>query len=68
MPIYEYVCKECCHRFEEFQRIGGDNEDLVCPKCGTPKPDRILSAFSASGSTGAVASTGSCGPSGSPFS
>ena len=69
MPIYEYKCKNCGEKFEEFQSIGAGNEDVVCPNCNTPRPERLFSAFSSSGaSVGSSSSGGSCGPSGSPFS
>jgi putative FmdB family regulatory protein len=33
MPTYEYECRHCKHRFEEFQSI--NDEPLArCPKCG----------------------------------
>ena len=33
MPTYEYECRSCKHRFEEFQSI---TEEPIkkCPKCG----------------------------------
>ncbi len=33
MPTYEYECKNCQHRFEEFQKIT-DAPLSKCPKCG----------------------------------
>jgi putative FmdB family regulatory protein len=33
MPTYEYECKDCQHRFEEFQKIT-DKPLAKCPKCG----------------------------------
>lgn len=33
MPTYEYECKSCNYRFEEFQSIT-DEPIKVCPKCG----------------------------------
>ena len=33
MPTYEYECKDCGHRFEEFQGIT-DEPLSTCPKCG----------------------------------
>jgi putative FmdB family regulatory protein len=33
MPTYEYECRECLHRFEEFQKIT-DKPLSTCPKCG----------------------------------
>jgi putative FmdB family regulatory protein len=35
MPTYEYECKSCKYRFEEFQSISED-PIKVCPKCGKP--------------------------------
>ena len=33
MPIYEYECKTCGHRFEELQNIH-DASVKTCPECG----------------------------------
>ena len=33
MPIYEYQCKKCGHRFEKMQRIS-DAPVRKCPECG----------------------------------
>jgi len=33
MPTYEYECRHCGHRFEEFQSIN-DKPVSRCPKCG----------------------------------
>ena len=33
MPTYEYECKSCKHRFEEFQSIT-DEPIKKCPRCG----------------------------------
>jgi len=33
MPTYEYECRKCGHRFEEFQSMK-DAALTVCPKCG----------------------------------
>jgi len=42
MPIYEYECKKCGHRFERIQRF---SDPLVkkCPECGG-KVEQMLSA------------------------
>src|SRR5215468_11779266 len=42
MPIYEYECKKCGHRFERIQRF---SDPLVkkCPECGG-KVEQVLSA------------------------
>jgi len=33
MPLYEYQCDECEHRFEQIQRFS-DPLASSCPKCG----------------------------------
>ena len=33
MPTYEYECRKCGHRFEEFQSISAPPLK-VCPECG----------------------------------
>ena len=44
MPTYEYKCKKCGYRFEEFQKIS-DKPLTKCPKRGcSGKISRIISA------------------------
>ena len=33
MPLYEYECDKCGHRFEKIQKFSDPPLD-VCPKCG----------------------------------
>ena len=33
MPLYEYQCDACAHRFEVIQKFADQPVD-VCPKCG----------------------------------
>jgi putative FmdB family regulatory protein len=33
MPLYEYECGSCGHRFERIQKFS-DPPERVCPKCG----------------------------------
>src|ERR1700704_3389686 len=35
MPLYEYACDACGHRFEKIQKFSDPLED-TCPKCGGP--------------------------------
>ncbi len=35
MPIYEYQCKRCHHRFERIQKFA-DPHIKNCPECGGP--------------------------------
>ena len=41
MPLYEFKCRACTHRFDELVRLG---ETPACPKCGDVAPDRQFSA------------------------
>ncbi len=41
MPIYEYKCKECGHRFEELRKY--DEPDPPCNKCPSLKTARLVS-------------------------
>lgn len=47
MPIYEYKCDKCEHRFEQLVKsMSGDN-GVVCPECGSKKVAKQLSVFAA---------------------
>ncbi len=32
MPLYEYLCKKCGHRFEEIRKFS-DKQPTKCPEC-----------------------------------
>ncbi|MHC4917508.1 MAG: FmdB family zinc ribbon protein [Planctomycetota bacterium] len=51
MPIYEYVCPRCDHRFEELQRMG-DAGSPPCEKCGCVRTERQFSTFAMGGGGG----------------
>jgi putative FmdB family regulatory protein len=42
MPLYEYLCKKCHHRFERIQKFS-DPHIKKCPECGGPV-EQVLSA------------------------
>lgn len=42
MPLYEYQCKKCGHRFEKIQKFS-DRLIKKCPECGGPV-EQLLSA------------------------
>ena len=35
MPLYEYQCKKCKHKFEKIQKFS-DRPIKKCPECGSP--------------------------------
>lgn len=67
MPLYEYRCTDCDHRFDALVPAG--RADLTaCPSCGAERARRLLSVFSAPragagparGGDGAAAPSGGC--------
>ncbi|MBI5410901.1 MAG: zinc ribbon domain-containing protein [Nitrospirae bacterium] len=60
MPIFEYVCQECRHRFEVI--VQGSTSP-ACPLCKATKLDKQISGF-AVGATGGWAPSGGPGPCG----
>lgn len=42
MPLYEYQCKKCHHRFERIQKFS-DPHIKKCPDCGGPV-EQVVSA------------------------
>jgi len=46
MPIYEYTCKACNHRFEALVSSSRAPE---CPNCGSQKLEKEFSAFAVVG-------------------
>ncbi len=58
MPIFEYRCEECGHRFEAIL-FGAQKPE--CPKCHTAKLEKQLSTFSVSKSSNDAAPAAGCG-------
>jgi putative FmdB family regulatory protein len=42
MPLYEYQCEKCGHRFEKIQKFS-DKPVKKCPECGG-KVEQVISA------------------------
>jgi putative FmdB family regulatory protein len=42
MPIYEYQCQQCKHRFEAMRKIS-DEPLTVCPACGKATLKKLIS-------------------------
>ncbi|MDD4952712.1 MAG: zinc ribbon domain-containing protein [Desulfovibrionaceae bacterium] len=41
MPIFEYLCKDCGHEFEDI--VFGRETRPGCPKCGSQNTDKLMS-------------------------
>jgi len=45
MPIYEYRCLECGHKFEVRRSVEDSASLIKCPECGKENAQRIFSSF-----------------------
>ena len=62
MPLYEYKCANCEMRFDALRAMSDADAPIACPKCGSERTGRMISLFSAIGSSGVIAGAGSsCG-------
>jgi putative FmdB family regulatory protein len=57
MPIYEYTCNVCEEIFALLQRLE-DQENTLCPKCGSKDVKKLVSSFSCSASADSGSSSG----------
>jgi putative FmdB family regulatory protein len=68
MPIFEYICRDCHHRFETL--VTGSRTPS-CPTCASVALDKQLSVFAVSSSSSpasrdAAPAGGGCGTCGDP--
>jgi putative FmdB family regulatory protein len=69
MPIYEYQCSKCAHRFEMIHGASERDLKIICPRCGDSKAQRIISSFSCGGARGSeIGPTSACDPKPGRFS
>jgi len=65
MPIYEYACTTCAHRFDRLRPMSRMDDEAVCPECDgdSSRQLSVFAAFSSSadGDSGAIAGAGGCG-------
>ncbi len=70
MPIYEYTCSKCNHRFEKLVRSMTKPQEVECPECGSTKTARALSVFAvgaeSAGKSSQSAAPGMCCRCGGP--
>ena len=43
MPIYEYICKDCNHKFEEMRSFSQADAPIRCKNCGSEATHRTVS-------------------------
>lgn len=44
LPLYEYECPKCKHRFERLEKLSASATDKICPKCGAKAERQVSSA------------------------
>jgi putative FmdB family regulatory protein len=45
MPIYEYECEKCGHRFDLRKGVTEGDKEVKCPECGTEHSKRVFGSF-----------------------
>lgn len=45
MPLYEYECLKCQHKFSEIIFEKEEEKNLRCPQCKSKKLERLFSSF-----------------------
>ena len=63
MPLFDFACRRCGHRFEDLVRRG---ETGRCPKCEGSDLERLPSTFAVRSSAPVDAGPGACGSCGDP--
>lgn len=52
MPLFDFTCEACGHRFDKLFRTMTDKPKAECPKCGSKETKRALSLVNAGQSEG----------------
>ena len=45
MPIFEYACAECGHKFEKLILSASRAKEIECPECHSKSVNKALSIF-----------------------
>ncbi|MBI2953747.1 MAG: zinc ribbon domain-containing protein [Chloroflexi bacterium] len=45
MPLYEFSCSRCSHKFELLRSFGSADDAATCPCCGAGEARRLISTF-----------------------
>jgi putative FmdB family regulatory protein len=62
MPLYEYACPDCKVHFDVLRSMADADASIRCPQCNEEGAHRVITVFSAIGSSGIIAGAGSsCG-------
>lgn len=43
MPLYEYICKNCHHKFDEVMTVHErETKEVHCPHCESPRVEKVI--------------------------
>ncbi|HAD82954.1 TPA: FmdB family transcriptional regulator [Candidatus Edwardsbacteria bacterium] len=61
MPIFEFECSRCNHKFEQLMRLSESRP--ACPDCGSAQTEKMFSTFGCKTERGFVSAgkSGGCG-------
>ena len=58
MPIYEYICNQCSHKFEAMRSFSQADAPIKCNHCGSDDTHRAISlCFSKSDGSVTISTT-----------
>ncbi|HRD01158.1 MAG TPA: zinc ribbon domain-containing protein [Candidatus Saccharicenans sp.] len=59
MPLYEYICLQCQHRFEALVKM--NQSEVTCPRCQSHQVKKLVSSFGIGENSSRIkGSSGSC--------
>jgi putative FmdB family regulatory protein len=65
MPLYDYVCKKCGHRFEKWVSFAQSDQTQECPDCRSLDTHRLISRVAiGGGNIHDAAAASNCGSTG----
>lgn len=47
MPLYEYICMDCEHKFDKLRAFSQADDPAECPHCHAVRAKRTISLFAA---------------------
>lgn len=60
MPVYEYKCEKCNHKYEALVKSDVSATDVSCPACNSTEKRKLFSTFSASVNSDNVSGSDYC--------
>jgi putative FmdB family regulatory protein len=61
MPVYEFLCRDCDHRYEDLVPMSTELLDQACPECRSGDVAKLYSPFSVSAKRELAGVGASCG-------